>query len=563
MNDLDIYYRALLNYRALTRQDRECSLFRKAMAQADTENDRIVVTRNICTVDEDWVIAIEEGLVFVEKAIREERQFIYSNGEVVPIEKVKQVSKDSVQHLAKHSNLITKKSEGEDLIPDKLYSVERLNDYAVYENRFLYMLLCYLRDFVTIRYNKILDLTNQYDGMLQIKKEVTLPKQTVTYSVDLHDVRRDDPYLREHNAARDIIDRMDLILKTIMAFLNTPLMECAGKAAMLKPPITKTNVLKMDNNFKGAVALYDFIIAYEKPGYTSESRMTEIAPFGDELAEEIAEAGALLTFLTYEYGLDLNGKLKNNYEAEEERRKALEIAKKQEQLDALKRRLAGMSDTPNEYILALEKQIKLLENEARQLEPLRDQINSLREIEDNLTEELKVSREEAEDMRRELAESEDKHLKQMDQVKSELNERIHDNLVRHEQEMKALEKACNERIDAVNQQMRDMTAKMNEEVCQARLNMEESIRKMNALSESYDELLEEKRLCEARVKALRSQGGESFEDDECTDRESFDELEKELEAFVRFYENRWGITKKKIRKKLLNYESLKGQNGQN
>lgn len=563
MNDLDIYYRALLNYRALTRQDRECSLFRKAMAQADTENDRIVVTRNICTVDEDWVIAIEEGLVFVEKAIREERQFIYSNGEVVPIEKVKQVSKDSVQHLAKHSNLITKKSEGEDLIPDKLYSVERLNDYAVYENRFLYMLLCYLRDFVTIRYNKILDLTNQYDGMLQIKKEVTLPKQTVTYSVDLHDVRRDDPYLREHNAARDIIDRMDLILKTIMAFLNTPLMECAGKAAMLKPPITKTNVLKMDNNFKGAVALYDFIIAYEKPGYTSESRMTEIAPFGDELAEEIAEAGALLTFLTYEYGLDLNGKLKNNYEAEEERRKALEIAKKQEQLDALKRRLAGMSDTPNEYILALEKQIKLLENEARQLEPLRDQINSLREIEDNLTEELKVSREEAEDMRRELAESEGKHLQQMDQVKAELNERIHDNLVRHEQEMKALEKACNERIDAVNQQMRDMTAKMNEEVCQARLNMEESIRKMNALSESYDELLEEKRLCEARVKALRSQGGESFEDDECTDRESFDELEKELEAFVRFYENRWGITKKKIRKKLLNYESLKGQNGQN
>ena len=55
-------------------------------------------------------------------------------------EKVKNVSKDSVAHLARHSNLITRYEEGEDIIPDRLYTVERLSDYAVYENRFLYML---------------------------------------------------------------------------------------------------------------------------------------------------------------------------------------------------------------------------------------------------------------------------------------------------------------------------------------------------------------------------------------------------------------------------------------
>ena len=181
MNHLDVYYRALREYRALTKENRECRAQRKAISQANTENDKIVITRNICTVDEDWILAIEKGLVFVEKAIKEERQFIYSNGEVEPIEKVKHVSKDSVQHLAKHSNLITKEQTGKDIIPDQLYSVERLSDYAVYENRFLYMLLCYLRDFVTIRYDKILDLSNQYDGVLSINKEITLPKQKITY----------------------------------------------------------------------------------------------------------------------------------------------------------------------------------------------------------------------------------------------------------------------------------------------------------------------------------------------------------------------------------------------
>ena len=299
MNHLDVYYRALREYRALTLDNRECRLQRNAIAQADTENDKIVITRNICTVDEDWIIEIEKGLIFVEKAINEERQFIYSNGEVMPIEKIKHVSKDSVQHLAKHSNLITKEQNGPDLIPDQLYSVEKLNDYAVYENRFLYMLLCYLRDFITIRYEKILEISNQYDGVLKLEKSVVLQNRRISYTVDLHEESKDDKYLRANNPAKNAIDRMDLILKAVMAFLATPLMEIAGKAAKLKPPITKTNILKMDNNFKGAVALYDYIVAYDKPGYTVEVSTVNLNPFSDILAEDLSEAGSMLAFLVY------------------------------------------------------------------------------------------------------------------------------------------------------------------------------------------------------------------------------------------------------------------------
>ena len=102
MNYLDIYYRALIDYRRSTGDFRECMNQRDAVAKANAQGDSITVIKKVCTVDKDWVEAIEEGLVHVEKAIREERQFIRSNGEVIDIEKVKNVSKDSAEHLARH-----------------------------------------------------------------------------------------------------------------------------------------------------------------------------------------------------------------------------------------------------------------------------------------------------------------------------------------------------------------------------------------------------------------------------------------------------------------------------
>ena len=126
MNRLDVYYRALREYRGVTAV-RHCEDFRNAISGANIENDELTVSRHICTVETDWMDTIEAGLEFVEKAIREERQFIHSNGEVMPIEKVKHVSRESVEHLARHSNLITKE-----------------RTWTIFHHRFP-QLLCYFR----------------------------------------------------------------------------------------------------------------------------------------------------------------------------------------------------------------------------------------------------------------------------------------------------------------------------------------------------------------------------------------------------------------------------------
>ena len=463
MNQSDAYYRALLAYKRLTAEQRDCRRDSHAFAEAEG-TERVTVTRMTCTVDEAWIDAIEAGLIHIEKAIKEERQFIYSNGEVIPIEKVKQVSKDSVEHLARHAELITRAPEGEDLIPDKLYTVERLSDYAVYENRFLYMLLCYLRDFVTLRYQKIVELTGRYEGHLFLDREIHTFGRTVTVKLDLDDCRQDDPYLREHNPAKALIDRMDLILKTILAFLATPLMESAGKAALLKPPITKTNVLKMDNNFKGAVALYDYIIAYEGDGYTVTEENRELSPFGDALREDMAEAELLLAHLTYRYGLELTPSLKANLERDE--------------------------------------------NTAR-LEA--EQENELRH-------------------RREQAALLDAH---------------------------AAEKASwAEMAEAERAAHREEIAVLREEISRKQA-------ELDRFAAAYDELTDEKRLLHAQVLGQRAmkRGVTLAEMETMTDKDSFDELERELEAFVRLYESVWKQTKRKIRKDLLNPKYIKGQSG--
>jgi len=166
-------------------------------------------------------------------------------------------------------------------------------------------------------------------------------------------------------------------------------MEYASKEAMLKPPITRTNVLKMDVNFKGAVELYDYILAYDKPGYPVKTQATQLAPFSEDLAGELSEAGALLAFLVYEYGLDLNAMLKGEYEAEEEKSRANAIIQRQEALSELKNRLENMECSPEEYILSLEDQINAIRNEVAHVSALRSTVNDLTSTNRELSAKLK------------------------------------------------------------------------------------------------------------------------------------------------------------------------------
>lgn len=614
MKCINTYFRAVNDYRKNTNKQAECVKTRKNVAESDRENDFIEVERVKCTIDTDWVDEIEKGLVFVEKALKEERQFIRSNGEVIPIEKVKHVSKNSVEHLARHSDLITRYNEDEDLIPDKIYTVERLSDYSVYENRFLYMMLCYLRDFVSLRYSLIVDAVNTYKGKARIKKTVKSSKGELNFSMELSEVSYDDEYLREHNDAKEVLDRIDLIYRTIIVFLSYPLMQEVKKSPMLKPPITKTNVLKMNFNFKGALALYEYISAYNGNGYTLTTEVNAIKNFKNVVAEDFAELVGEASFLTYEYGLGVRDYLKEEFEKEEVLRKEEEQRKLVEQIENLRKRVKESGMGMEEYMLLLEKRNRILQEDSNQLSIARKKNEQLTaELEDKkktiekLTAEVEELSSRLTDERnrreREVAElkaefvaeketMENAHREEIKNLNDKYAQETENMRIAHEQEITRLCESYKIETEQLNSahaaeienlktaheeerarlvsdyenKLRETVEKyersiavVTEKSAAAAAETESVITALNGEKEKLSKDNDEKLatinelnatalILKAKVNALKHRYDAYEGDENYSEENNFDEVERQYEEFRKFFKSVWRTTKRAIKK---------------
>lgn len=582
MKNIRTYFRAIKDYRKNTDKIPECVRERTVISESCRENEQIETERVKCTINTDWVEEIEKGLVFVEKALREERQFIRANGEIVPIEKAKNISRSSVEHLAKHSDLITRYDEDEDLTPDKLYTVEKLSDYSVYENRFLYMMLCYLRDFVSLRYSLILEAVNTYKGCASINKVMRSPKGELNFKMELSEVAHDDEYLSAHNEAKAVLDRIDTIYKTVNIFLSYPLMQEVKKSPMIKPPVTKTNVLKMNFNFKGALALYEYISAYNGDGYTLEKEIKSVKGFRNSVADDFAELIKGASFLTYEYGLDIREYLKGEFEKEELERKAEEQRKLAEQIELLKKRVKESGLGMEEYVLLVEKRNKALQEDSDQLEIERkkneeltdliaDKNKKIGELDKSLAESREELALQAERHAGEIAELNNAHEEYVQKLKEEHEQTMREIMDEH---AKAVEKLNAEHEAAVNElkerqkkelaavtdeyerkilELNDTYSKQIAAAEQARVALEGEKDRLSAdNAEKQSEiasLSEERTVLKARINGLKHKYGAFDGNENFSDKENFDEIEEQYIAFEQFFKSTWGKTKKAIRKK--------------
>ena len=592
MNQADIFYRAFLEYRNETLGDAKCKRLRGAIAAASPENDRLEAVRSHCIIEEDWVNRIYEGLPFIEKAIREERQFITQQGEVVPIEKAKRVSKGSVEHLARHSDMITHEPEpGADIVPDELYVVERLSDFAVYENRFLYMLLCYLRDFIDYRYSKIIELGNTYRAKFAVDKVVKIGKRVLKIKIDMSDEAKEDPFGFVSDVSDGLLKRIEDERHVIAALLLTPLMRIVSKSPMLKPPVTRTNALRMNNNFKNALALYDFIAAYTADGFRIENITKSFTPLADKMADEFADIIALDSFLVYQYGKELKPALRVSYDIEEERRRAENDERHRALLRDMKKHLEETGEGIEEYVLRLEERNHGLEDDRRRLGEAREQIASLEssvidyrrrqnellgEI-DHLHEENARQRDEFE---REKQEMNDDFAQQKQQLSDECDAKI----AERDAENRRLSDECDAKIaerDAENRRLSDeCEAKLAErdaekrrlveqhsahirdirDECDNRLATErnsfeqqlgQSREECSRLSDERQALWDERVELRAELHAQKQINGSISEEGDFSDKVRFSELEKELAALQKLRNAQWKKAKKKIRDRIL------------
>ena len=590
MSQLDIYYRAFKEYRKETVENSACEKERRKFIDANPDLDRLESTKYLCKIEQDWIKAIEEGLEFVEKAVAEERQFIRTNGEVVPIEKVKKVSKDSVEHLAKHSEMITHvpEHEGDLLIPDELYMVEKLSDYAVYENRFLYMMLIYLRNFIEFRLEKIETLRRTYFGEMFFDKEITTGASTLKIKTEITEKRTDNPFPVPDRESEQLVKRICDCREIINSLLNTELMNQVSKSPMIKPPIVKTNVLKMNNNFKRSLALYDYIASYKGDGYTYEEVKYSFTPFPEKVADEIAESAKLASFLAYKVGNGIEELLETEYNAEEERRRIQEEERLKERIVRMRKKALDSGQSMEEYMLALEDYMKRLEKDNEGLERIRQEVEVLNYKISTLNEEQKELNRRIEELEQTIADKEleitqlnQKYIEDMSELNRTHKEELANMTAAHAEEITSLKAEFAEKMSTTVSEHEAKSAQLQSEMNAMREDCERTMRECEqkiaddkafvADFENIKKKIEQD--CAARIKevkdelafvrgeldGMRAQQGLLQPSSDYTSRERFTELEREYEAFHKFFTQQWEYTKKEIRKNILKNSQKKGK----
>lgn len=269
MVDFSKYYRSYKYMQDMLKSDFTHNYIEEALKDGDEGKDSIFGKTNEKVIDMDWVIAIEETLPYIQKAIDEQRRFIKQAENVVRIEKAKKIGTDSVKHLAQHTSFIAKVEDGK-VTPNKILTVEREESFAIYENRVLLTLIHKALMFVDDKYSKMKDVPNDSYNNITMNRHLELNQQKLDFSVNYvnenHESLAEDLDVEDIESLSDF-DRIRRIRQGLNECLATPLMKEIAKEPQVRPPLTQTNLLKKNPNFKKAVELWSFLDTYKKQGF--------------------------------------------------------------------------------------------------------------------------------------------------------------------------------------------------------------------------------------------------------------------------------------------------------
>lgn len=326
MVDFSKYYRSYKYMQDMLKSDFTHNYIEEALKDGDEGKDSIFGKTNEKVIDMDWVIAIEETLPYIKKAIDEQESF------------------------------------------------------AIYENRVLLTLIHKALMFVDDKYSKMKDVPNDSYNNITMNRHLEFNQQKLDFSVNYvnenHESLAEDLDVEDIESLSDF-DRIRRIRQGLNECLATPLMKEIAKEPQVKPPLTQTNLLKENPNFKKAVELWSFLDTYKKQGFELvgeeyNGKMT------DENKEDVYLA---MEFQHFMMSITTNPALRKMLQEKYEEENAL--AKEE-------------SDRPEKQILDLNSEIKSLEitldQKEQQILTLKGQISALQDELDNTKNELKETK---------------------------------------------------------------------------------------------------------------------------------------------------------------------------
>lgn len=162
--------------------------------------------------------------------------------------------------------------------------------------------------------------------------------------------------------------RITRAYRTVLSLLSSELMTQVSAAPMLKPPIIRTNVLRMNINFRAALGLYDYISSFSGEGFTVSEREEVISPLSEQTTAEYSRLAYLNSLVAALTDTELRELLEKEYQAELEREKARRQKELESAIEALRERVRQSSMPEYEYMLMLQERCDSLKGAQAKLE---------------------------------------------------------------------------------------------------------------------------------------------------------------------------------------------------
>ncbi|MBQ9251208.1 MAG: hypothetical protein IJ188_01055 [Clostridia bacterium] len=294
MNEFRSLYQAYQEYIRAVAEDPTHQALLRSLGEDPQAREQLEDQCTAIVWDGEWIEAFEAAFPFIEKAIEEQRRFIETYSEIRRVDQARKTTVDSIRHLAEHSNLISR-VEGEDVIPDKILIVQREDNYAIYENRFLYTLVQQMQDFLNRRYAAV----QEVNGLRELRfsfdrdgrgKNMRFQSR-LTFALDQLPPKTALPEERTEDMSD--MERVELLVRRTGVLVNAPLMRQLKGCIQVSSPIVRTNVFKKNENFKQALNLFEFLQRYQKPGYEIIREEAPAHLFPEELRAQLSELALL------------------------------------------------------------------------------------------------------------------------------------------------------------------------------------------------------------------------------------------------------------------------------
>lgn len=254
----------------------------KASSFVGATSSDILIKKNIDAKvsDTSWMDMVEECIPYLDNIIRNPRRFIVQEENIVPIEKAKVVTEESIRHLAQHTSMIQEVQEDGTVIPLKLLNVYREETVDLYENRFIKSLVDNLYTFVTNKleesdqksYAKV-DSEVTYKGIMKKKDEVV--------EVNLQLTSKKETDVDASKDGHSLDERIEHIRDIVSAFRSSTFIKSLKESSPVRSPIRKTNVILKEQNFIKALELWEYLEKNNIKPVTSIEKRNEVSKSND------------------------------------------------------------------------------------------------------------------------------------------------------------------------------------------------------------------------------------------------------------------------------------------